>query len=139
VARALQLVGLERLSGAPVGRLTFGQRRRLTLARALTRKPGLLLLDGTLDGLDESTEAELALLLDRLRAEGTAIVLATRALRALGERFDWLVLLGGPEVVAGPPDLVATRHHLGRAFGRQRVWSLEPVERFALDREPEAD
>jgi manganese transport system ATP-binding protein len=139
VERSLALVGLQALVNRPVGGLGSGQRRRLMLARALTRQPGLLLLDGTLDGLEQSAERELALLLDRLRAEGTTVILATRELRELGRRFDWLVLLGGPEALAGPPARIATRHHLGAAFGPRRVWSLEPVERFALDGAGEAD
>jgi ABC-type Mn2+/Zn2+ transport system ATPase subunit len=139
VAHALAQVGLDRLAEAPVSTLSAGQRRRLLLARALARRPALLLLDETLDGLDQASETELARLLNLLRQEGTTVVLATRELGALDRRFDWLVLLGGTEALAGPPTTVATGQNLRQAFGERRVWSLEPVERFALDRDGQAE
>jgi molybdate transport system ATP-binding protein len=52
IKQLLQAVGLDGLERRPFRTLSYGQRRRALLARALVRRPDVLLLDEALNGLD---------------------------------------------------------------------------------------
>lgn len=136
--RCLALVGLSQQAGWPVAELTLSQRQRLGLARALAREPELLLLDEPLVGVDRRTEADLLDLLRELRRSGRTVVVATRQLEQLAQRFDWLILLGADQVYQGEPRVVATAENLRAAFGSDGIWSRRPAEEFALDPESRA-
>ena len=58
--------------------LSGGQRQRLGIARALYRKPSLLILDEATSALDQETEAEVVAALEQLRGKLTMLVIAHR-------------------------------------------------------------
>ncbi|WP_166240997.1 ABC transporter transmembrane domain-containing protein [Paenibacillus turpanensis] len=60
------------------GTLSGGERQRLAIARALLRKPSLLLLDEVTSALDPAAEAEIVQLLQRIRGEMTIISVTHR-------------------------------------------------------------
>src|SRR5438034_632217 len=73
---ALERVGLRRVAHITHGRLSQGQRRRLSLANALVRKPRLLLLDEPHAGLDEHGRAVLEEIVREARGEDRTVMLA---------------------------------------------------------------
>jgi heme ABC exporter ATP-binding subunit CcmA len=86
---ALERVGLQRLADVTHGRLSAGQRRRLSLAVALARQPRLLLLDEPHAGLDAEGRAVLEEVLTHAGPEDHTVVLASHELdraRALASR-----------------------------------------------------
>ncbi|HET8529040.1 MAG TPA: ATP-binding cassette domain-containing protein [Gaiellaceae bacterium] len=75
---ALAAVGLAELAGQRVARLSFGERQRVAVARALASRPELLLADEPTARLDEENARAIGALLARLaREHGTAVVCAT--------------------------------------------------------------
>ncbi|RAL20521.1 ABC transporter ATP-binding protein [Lujinxingia litoralis] len=59
-------------------RLSGGQRQRLGIARALYRRPDLLVLDEATSALDNTTEREITRAIDRLSGQMTLIIIAHR-------------------------------------------------------------
>ena len=71
--------GIDALVGERGGMLSGGQRQRIALARALVRKPALLVLDEVTAGLDAATEAEVFQTLLRLRGRVTTLFVSHRS------------------------------------------------------------
>jgi lipopolysaccharide export system ATP-binding protein len=69
-------VGLEEHLGVRAGELSGGERRRLELARAITRFPRVLVCDEPFAGIDPAGAQRLGLLLSDLASEGAAVLLA---------------------------------------------------------------
>lgn len=93
--------GLEQWLGDDGARLSGGQRKRLSLARALLAGRPWLLLDEPSEGLDLTVESELADRLDRwLKQTGTGLVLVSHR-PGLHRLADQTLMLGGATAPAG--------------------------------------
>ncbi|MCP4305564.1 MAG: ABC transporter ATP-binding protein [bacterium] len=75
--RALRDVGLAELLDVPVGRLSGGQQRIVSLLWTVAAGPTFLLLDEPTAGLDSEASQVLVSIMNRLRADGVGIILAT--------------------------------------------------------------
>lgn len=71
---ACELVGLNEKLSTPVGQLSLGRRQMVEIAKALYRKPRVLILDEPTSSLSTTETRILTDLLERLRSEGTAIL-----------------------------------------------------------------
>ncbi|WP_261663058.1 ATP-binding cassette domain-containing protein [Deinococcus sp. Marseille-Q6407] len=105
LAEVARLTGLEDLLERDFRTLSHGQRRRVSLARALMPGPELLLLDEFTDGLSPAARAELGAVLRGLHSSGTAVVLASHRPDEAPD-LGWRVLqVAGGQVSAAPPAL----------------------------------
>jgi cell division transport system ATP-binding protein len=93
---ALRVVGLSSRAQAYPAQLSQGEAQRAALARAIVRRPPLLLADEPTGNLDESMAAEIVGVLKDIGAGGTTIVLATHQARlAAALRRRTFTLEGG--------------------------------------------
>ncbi len=81
--RLLEALGLAQHANRHPRSLSHGQKRRLTLAKALARRPQVLLVDEPSVGQDSGNLASMFAELDRYLAEGGALLLATHDQRAI--------------------------------------------------------
>jgi branched-chain amino acid transport system ATP-binding protein len=107
--RAATLLGRVGLAGkerVPVEALSYGDQRRLEIARALAAKPALLLLDEPFAGLGSAEIGELSALIRQLHAdEGLTVVLIEHKLREFMRLVGRVIALDFGAVIAqGSPD-----------------------------------
>jgi sodium transport system ATP-binding protein len=112
VATLLATLGLERCANRPCGRLSSGQRQRVSLGRALVHDPPALVLDEPTSSLDVVGARDLLDLLEQLRGEGRAILVSTHRLHEIERRCDRFVIIHDGRVVAQ-----GTRGELAAAAG----------------------
>lgn len=106
-ATMLEVVGLAGRGGVEVGRLTAGERRRLSLARAMVHDPQVLLLDEPTADLEAGDEERVWTLVCGLRDLGKTVVVAGRSLRGLEDVATSVGLMQQGRLVAcGPPPAV---------------------------------
>jgi lipooligosaccharide transport system ATP-binding protein len=113
VERALEIANLVDRRAEKVDKLSGGMRRRLLIARGLVHRPRLVLLDEPTVGLDPQVRQELWALVDRLRSEGTSILMSTHYIEEAERLCDTVTIVAhGTAVATGTPrDLV--REHAG--------------------------
>jgi putative ABC transport system ATP-binding protein len=88
----LEYVGLAARADHRPSQLSGGEMQRVAIARALANNPQLLLADEPTGELDEATGAQIASLLDRVNADGTALVIVTHD-STLAERASRVLMM----------------------------------------------
>jgi ABC-type branched-subunit amino acid transport system ATPase component len=105
---ALEFVALGRRSDVVAGALSYGERRRLELARVYAGRPKVLLLDEPAAGLNHQETRELVDLLTAWRADGgPALLLVEHKIDFLESLCHRMIVLEmGEQIAAGEPAVV---------------------------------
>lgn len=111
---ALHLVGMDDLRQRPTQQLSFGQRKRVSLAGALAMKPQVLIMDEPTAGLDSEMVRELMELSDELNHNGMTMLMSTHDIETAYEWADEIIVMykgevsfsGTPEELFAERDLV---------------------------------
>ena len=91
----LEYVGLGARADHRPSQLSGGEMQRVAIARALANRPRLLLADEPTGELDEATGEQIASLLDRVNADGTALVIVTHDPALAGRAHRVLTMRDG--------------------------------------------
>lgn len=105
VAEALATLSVGDLARKDVGRLSGGQQQRVLIARALVRKPDLLILDEPMAGVDLESQLAFSHAIGHLKERGVSMVIVLHELGSLARLIDRAVVLeqGCVTHVGAPP------------------------------------
>ncbi|MCX8999797.1 metal ABC transporter ATP-binding protein [Rhizobiaceae bacterium BDR2-2] len=118
IAAALDATGIRHMEKAEVQTLSGGEFQRALMARAIARKPDLLVLDEPVQGVDFSGEIALYELIRKIRAEqGCGILLISHDLHVVMAETDTVICLNGHVCCRGTPHAVSASEEYLRLFG----------------------
>ncbi|PWE31321.1 zinc ABC transporter ATP-binding protein ZnuC [Maritimibacter sp. 55A14] len=118
VAAALDRVGLEGIGTRDMAQLSGGQFQRVLLARAILRRPDILVLDEPTQGLDQPGTAAFYQLIETLRAEtGAAVLMVSHDLHVVMSASDRVICLNGHVCCEGTPTVVSEAPEYRALFG----------------------
>jgi branched-chain amino acid transport system ATP-binding protein len=127
----LQRVGLTGKERTPVEVLSYGDQRRLEIARALAAKPSLLLLDEPFAGLGSGEIDDLSTLIRQVHAdEHLTVLLIEHKLREFMRLVDRVIALDFGEVIArGTPEEIVRHPAVVEAYiGRSNAIDSEATD-----------
>jgi zinc transport system ATP-binding protein len=125
MAAALEAVGLSHMLGAEVQHLSGGEFQRALMARAIARKPDLLVLDEPVQGVDFSGEIAIYDLIQLIRnSTGCGILLISHDLHVVMAATDTVICLNGHVCCRGTPQAVTQSAEYVRLFGSRAAQAL---------------
>jgi branched-chain amino acid transport system ATP-binding protein len=113
----LSLVGLEKRRRALASHLTLVERKMLELARALSTRPSVLLLDEVIAGLNPKETMAILDLIKKIRKEGLTIFMIEHVMKAvMGVSDRVIVLHHGQKIAEGTPEEVVATPQVIEAY-----------------------
>ena len=126
---ALSLTGVIHLKEKNLGNLSGGEFQRVLLARAISKKPELLVLDEPVQGVDFTGEIALYELIKEISEKlSCGILLISHDLHTVMSATDHVVCLNGHVCCSGSPSDVAMNNEYKALFGEQAAQTLSIYE-----------
>ncbi|WP_156453188.1 zinc ABC transporter ATP-binding protein ZnuC [Polycladidibacter stylochi] len=127
IQQALTRTGIPHLQNAPVQNLSGGEFQRALLARAILRRPNILVLDEPVQGVDTAGEAALYQLINELKSElDCGVLLISHDLHVVMAQTDRVVCLNGHVCCQGTPATISNTKEFQELFGKTAAptWAL---------------
>ena len=129
IDEALSLTGVINLKDKSLGNLSGGEFQRVLLARAISKKPELLVLDEPVQGVDFTGEIALYELIKEISEKlNCGILLISHDLHTVMSATDHVVCLNGHVCCSGSPKEVAKISEYKALFGEQAAQTLSIYE-----------
>ena len=129
IDEALTLTGVIHLKNKNLGNLSGGEFQRVLIARAISKKPELLVLDEPVQGVDYTGEIALYELIKRISDSlHCGILLISHDLHTVMTATDHVVCLNGHVCCSGSPMDVAKNNEYKSLFGEQASQILSVYE-----------
>ncbi len=129
IDEALNLTGVIHLKNKNLGNLSGGEFQRVLIARAISKKPELLVLDETVQGVDYTGEIALYELIKKISDTlNCGILLISHDLHTVMTATDHVVCLNGHVCCSGSPLDVARNNEYKTLFGEQASQILSVYE-----------
>lgn len=126
---AMQATGVLHLRHEEVRTLSGGEFQRVMLARAIARKPDLLVLDEPVQGVDFTGEIDLYNLISRIRDQlNCGVLLISHDLHVVMAATDRVICLNGHMCCQGTPTAVASSDEYKELFGARATSVLAVYE-----------
>ena len=115
---SLNLTGVDHLKNKNLSNLSGGEFQRVLIARAIAKKPDLLVLDEPVQGVDFKGEIALYELIKKISEEySCGILLISHDLHVVMSATDFVVCLNGHVCCSGTPQVVAKNEEYLQLFG----------------------
>jgi zinc transport system ATP-binding protein len=129
IEEALTLTGVAHLKNENLGNLSGGEFQRVLIARAISKKPELLVLDEPVQGVDYTGEIALYELIKKISDTlNCGILLISHDLHTVMTATDHVVCLNGHVCCSGTPMDVAKNNEYKTLFGEQASQILTVYE-----------
>ncbi|MFI8256364.1 ATP-binding cassette domain-containing protein [Streptomyces filamentosus] len=124
VTEALEALDITALADRPTHLLSYGQRKRAAIAGAVAMRPRVLIMDEPTAGLDPHGQERLLETLERLRAAGTTVVMATHDVDLALRWADEAAVLSPAGLRTGPATGLLADDALLDAARLRRPWAV---------------
>ena len=115
---ALNLTGVDHLKNKSLGNLSGGEFQRVLIARAIAKKPELLVLDEPVQGVDFKGEIALYELIKKISEKlNCGILLISHDLHVVMSATDFVICLNGHVCCSGKPHTVVKDEKYNEFFG----------------------
>jgi ABC-type Mn2+/Zn2+ transport system ATPase subunit len=119
IHRVLDSLGIhsQEFGKRQIRELSGGEQQRVFMARALVRKPNILILDEPTSGVDHNTREKILKVLSSLSDVGMTIIIATHDIQGIARRLPWIVCMNKTVIAEGRPSDVLTDKNLLKTYG----------------------